>query len=154
MLARREAIDGACLMDERFLMDSEETEVCWRIRRAGWGIRRFPWVTILPYGAKVGVEPSVESLSAHSRTIDARRHFSPAQRAVFFGVLLLRHSLRFVCAGRGEAGTRRRTAHRAALTTLLGLSPPPHSPWGRCSVCTRKLAQSPRPVRTHDPASV
>jgi GT2 family glycosyltransferase len=146
MLARREAIESAGFMDERFFMYSEETDFCWRIRRAGWEIRHLPSMTILHYGAEVGVEPSVESLSAHSRILYARKHFSRAHRALYLGTVLLRHSLRFVCAWPGELGRRRRAAHWAALKTLLGLSPPPHAPWSRFSVCPRAMSKSPSPV--------
>ncbi len=148
MLARREAIESAGFMDERFFMYSEETDFCWRISSAGWEIRHFPWMTILHYGAKVGVQPSVESLSAHSRILYARKHFSRTHRALYFGTALLRHSLRFVCSRRGELGRRRREAHGAALRTLLGLSPPPHSPWSPLSVHPRELSKSPSPVHT------
>jgi GT2 family glycosyltransferase len=148
MLARREAIESAGFMDERFFMYSEETDLCRRISSAGWEIRHFPWMTILHYGAQVGIQPSIESLSAHSRMVYARKHFSRPHCAVYFGTDLVRQSFRFLRAGRGEAGTRRRAAHRAALRTLLGLSPPPHAPWSPYSVHPRELSKSPPPVRT------
>jgi GT2 family glycosyltransferase len=148
MLARREAIESAGFMDERFFMYSEETDFCRRIQTAGWQIRHLPWMTILHYGAKVGVQPSIESLSAHSRMLYARKHFSRAHRALYFASLLLRHSLRFLCAGRGQLGQRRRAAQRAAITTLLGLSPPPHSPWSHLSVSPREVSTSQPSVRT------
>ena len=142
MLARREAIESAGFMDERFFMYSEETDFCRRIRTAGWEIRHFPWMTILHHGAQVVVEPTIESLSAHSRIQYARKHFSRSHRAVYFGTMLMGHGLRFVGAGRGELGKRRRAAHGAALRTILGMSPPPHSPQSRFSVCPRELSKS------------
>jgi GT2 family glycosyltransferase len=146
MLARREAIESAGFMDERFFMYSEETDFCRRIRHAGWEVRHVPLMTIRHYGAKVGVEPSIESLSAYSRILYARKHFLRAHRALYIGAVLLRHALRFVCAWRGELGRRRRAAHWAALRTLLGLSPPPHAPWSHFSVYPRGVPQSPSPV--------
>ncbi len=148
MLARREAIESAGFMDERFFMYSEETDFCRRIRSAGWSVRHFPWMTILHYGAKAGVDPRIESMSAHSRLVYARKHFSPAHRALYFAILLLRHGLRGLLAGRGEDAKSRRTANRAAVRTLLRLSPPPHSPWSSFSVCPRQLSTAPTPVRT------
>jgi N-acetylglucosaminyl-diphospho-decaprenol L-rhamnosyltransferase len=38
LLARREAVEGAGLLSERFFMYGEDIEWCWRIRRAGWRI--------------------------------------------------------------------------------------------------------------------
>jgi GT2 family glycosyltransferase len=146
MLARREAIESGGFMDERFFMYSEETDFCRRISIAGWEIRHFPWMTILHYGAEVGVEPRIESVSAHSRMIYAHKHFSRAHRALYFATVLLRYSLRFVCPGRGERGRRRRAAQWAALSTILRLSPPPHSPWSRFSVRPRELSNSPSPA--------
>ncbi|MDP9285266.1 MAG: glycosyltransferase family 2 protein [Actinomycetota bacterium] len=146
MLARREAIESAGFMDERFFMYSEETDLCRRIRTAGWEIRHFPWMTILHYGAKAGIQPSVESLKAYSRLVYARKHFSPAHRVLYFGTVLLRHSLRAACARRGQLGRRRRAAHWAALRTLVRLSPPPHSPWSHVSVSPWEPSTSPSPV--------
>jgi GT2 family glycosyltransferase len=148
MLARREAIESAGYMDERFFMYSEETDFCRRIGRAGWEIRHLPWLTILHYGAKVGVDPRIESLSAHSRMLYARKHFSQPHRALYFATIVMRHALRFACAGGGERGKCRRMAHLAALRTVLGLSPPPHSPWSDFSVHPRELPKAPSPVST------
>jgi N-acetylglucosaminyl-diphospho-decaprenol L-rhamnosyltransferase len=148
MLARREAIESAGFMDERFFMYSEETDFCRRIGEAGWQIRHLPSMTILHYGAKVGLDPRIESLSAHSRMLYARKHFSPPHRALYFLTIVMRHALRLACAGRGERGRCRRAAHWAALKTLLGLSPPPHSPWSDFSVYPRELPKAPSPVST------
>jgi N-acetylglucosaminyl-diphospho-decaprenol L-rhamnosyltransferase len=147
MLARREAIESAGFMDERFFMYSEETDFCRRITAAGWQVRHLPWMTILHYGARVGVDPRIESLSAHSRVLYARKHFSWAHRTMYIGTLLLRHALRLVLAGRGDLGGRRRVAHWAALRTLLRLSPPPHPPRSGFSVHPRELAKSSPPVQ-------
>jgi GT2 family glycosyltransferase len=147
MLARREAIESAGFMDERFFLYSEETDFCRRISEAGWDIRHFPWMTILHYGAEVGVHPRIESLSSHSRILYARKHFSLVHRAVYFGAVLLRHVIRLACAGRGEHGRRRAAAQWAAVKTLLRLSPPPHPPGSRFSVYPRELTASPPPIR-------
>ena len=39
MLVRREAIESAGMLDERYFMYSDETDFCRRIRLAGWDIR-------------------------------------------------------------------------------------------------------------------
>jgi len=142
MLVRREAIESAGFMDERFFMYSEETDFCQRIRGAGWAVRHLPSMTILHYGVKVGVDPRIESLSAYNRIAYARKHFSPIHRALYFGAVLLGHGLRAFLPGRGDLGTRRRAAHRAALNTLLGRSPVPHGPPSRFSVRLRERPKS------------
>ena len=47
LLVRREALDEVGVFDEGFFMYSEETDLCLRIRRAGWRIRYFPDVTVV-----------------------------------------------------------------------------------------------------------
>ena len=148
MLARREAIESAGFLDERFFMYSEETDFCLRIKRAGWSVRHFPWMTILHYGAKAGVEPGIESMSAYSRLVYSRKHFSRLKRALYVATLVLRHAIRSLLGGRGEDAKRRRVANRAAVRALLGLSLPPHSPWSSLSVHPRELSTSQTAVRT------
>jgi GT2 family glycosyltransferase len=147
MLAKREAIESAGFMDERFFMYSEETDFCRRIKSAGWEIRHFPWMTLLHYGATRAVDPTIECRSAESRLAYARKHFSPVHRWVYSGTVVLRHLLRFVFAGRGELGSARRAAQRAVLKTVLGLSPPTSSPRSGFSVSPREPSGSPSPVR-------
>lgn len=148
MLARREAIESAGFMDERFFMYSEETDFCRRIRSAGWEVRHLPAMTILHYGAKPGADPRIESMSAYSRLVYARKHFAPAHRGLYVATLLLRHGLRGLLAGRGDGARSRRAANRAAIRTLLGVAQPPHAPWSSFSVAPRQLSTPRTPGRT------
>jgi GT2 family glycosyltransferase len=134
MLVRREAIESAGFLDERFFMYSEETDLCRRIRTAGWEIRHLPLMTILHHEGKAGISPSIESLNAYTRIVYAQKHFSPVHRAAYSGAVLLRHSLRSVYAGSGRQGRLRRQANRQVVATLLGRAPVPHGPPGRFSV--------------------
>ena len=52
MLARREALESAGYFDERFFIYSEETDLCLRIKSAGWDIRHLPIMTVLHHAAK------------------------------------------------------------------------------------------------------
>ena len=47
LLVRREALEEVGLFDEGFFMYSEETDLCLRLRRAGWRIQYFPGVTVV-----------------------------------------------------------------------------------------------------------
>jgi N-acetylglucosaminyl-diphospho-decaprenol L-rhamnosyltransferase len=127
MLVRREAIESAGMLDERFFMYSDEADFCRRIKTAGWEVRHLPWMTIVHHAFKDGVKPTVDILSAHSRTKYARKHFSPVHRAAFCAAVMLRHVLRSLYAGRGETGRLKRDANRRVIATLLGRAPVPYA---------------------------
>jgi GT2 family glycosyltransferase len=120
MLARREALESAGCFDERFFMYSDETDLCRRIRTAGWEIRHLPQMTILHHDGKAGVKPHIESLGAVTRVMYARKYFSPAHRRLYAGAVMLRYLLRAGYAGPGEIGRQRRAAARAAMAAMLG----------------------------------
>jgi hypothetical protein len=134
MLARREAIESAGFLDERYFMYSDETDLCRRIKTAGWEVRHLPLMTILHHESKAGIKPDIESLGAYTRIMYARKHFSPVHRAAYAGAVLLRHALRAVYAGAGEDARARRAASRRVVATLLGRAPVPHGPPSRYSV--------------------
>jgi GT2 family glycosyltransferase len=134
MLARREAIESAGFLDERYFMYSDETDFCRRIRTAGWEIRHLPSMTIIHHAGKAGIKPSIESLDAASRMLYARKHFSPVHRLLYFAALLLGASLRSVYGGPGERGRQLKAANRRKIATLLGRAPVPFGPPSRYSV--------------------
>ena len=124
MLVRREALESAGYFDERFFMYSEETDLCRRIKTAGWEIRHLPQMTILHHGCD-GIKPQVESLGAVTRIMYSRKYFSPAHRVPYGGVVTLRHLLRAVYSGSGEIGRQKRAANREVVATLFGRRPVP-----------------------------
>jgi N-acetylglucosaminyl-diphospho-decaprenol L-rhamnosyltransferase len=134
MLVRREAIESAGFLDERYFMYSDETDFCRRIKTAGWEIRHLPSMTILHHEGKAGIKPSIVSLEASSRMLYARKHFSPVHRLLYFGGLLLGASLRSVYGGSGERGSLVRAANRRRVAMLLGRAPAPFGPPSRYSV--------------------
>jgi GT2 family glycosyltransferase len=134
MFARREAIESAGFLDERYFMYSDETDLCRRIKTAGWDVMHSPLMTIIHHEGKAGIKPHIESLNAYTRTMYARKYFSPLHRYAYTGAILLRHGLRSVVAGRGELGQLKRTANRQVVKTLLGQAPIPFGPPSRVSV--------------------
>jgi N-acetylglucosaminyl-diphospho-decaprenol L-rhamnosyltransferase len=134
MLARREAIESAGFLDERYFMYSDETDFCRRIKTAGWEIRHLPSMTIIHHEGKAGIKPNIESLNAMSRIRYARKHFSPVHRLLHFGAVLLGASLRSVYGGSGERGRLVVAANRRKVATLLGRAPVPFGPSSRYSV--------------------
>jgi N-acetylglucosaminyl-diphospho-decaprenol L-rhamnosyltransferase len=127
MLVRREAIESAGYLDERYFMYSDETDFCRRIKTAGWEVRHVPRMTILHHDGKAGIKPSIVSLDAHTRVMYARKFFSPPHRVAYFAAVMLKLLLRSVYAGQGETGRLKRAANRRSIATLLGRAPVPHA---------------------------
>jgi N-acetylglucosaminyl-diphospho-decaprenol L-rhamnosyltransferase len=120
LLARREALESAGLFDEHFFMYCDETDLCRRIKLAGWDIRHLPQMTILHHDRKAGVKPHIECLGAVTRKMYARKYFSPGHRAVYTVAVMLRHLVRSVFAGSGELAQQKRAANREVVATMLG----------------------------------
>lgn len=125
MLVRAEALLGAGVFDERFFMSSEETDLAYRIKQAGWRVVHIPQLT-LRHHVHTG-RPLGERMFAQyefSRRQYAEKHFSPPHRAIYLSLVKLRWRIRLLLrlVGHGEAS--RRTLRRA-LRTLSGAEPPP-----------------------------
>jgi N-acetylglucosaminyl-diphospho-decaprenol L-rhamnosyltransferase len=146
MLARREALESGGYLDERYFIYSEETDLCRRMKTAGWEVRHLPTMTILHHDGKAGVKPSIESLGAWNRIAYARKHFSAVHRAAYSAAVLLGYALRSVYAGSGEQGRLRRRASRQAVATLLRRAPVPHASK------TSRISLRPRTTELRDAA--
>src|SRR4051794_10412446 len=129
MLLRREALEGAGLLDERFFMSSEETDLCFRVKAAGWRVVHLPAMTIVHHAGKRGTNPRMDAQYAFARRLFARKHLPPASRAAYLAALGFRYGLRAVVPdrpGEGPAdGALRRESARRSLQTLAGVKPPP-----------------------------
>ena len=133
---RREALESAGFLDERFFIYSEETDLCLRIKQAGWEVRHLPTMTIVHHAEKAGVRPKLAAQDAFTRRQYARKHFSPAHRALYFAALELRYATRWVAAAFVREGGNRRSAAWRAMKALLGLEAPPFGPPPAVAVAT------------------
>jgi N-acetylglucosaminyl-diphospho-decaprenol L-rhamnosyltransferase len=129
MLARREALTGAGLLDERFFLYCEEPDLCLRIKRAGWQIRHLPQMTIVHHAGKDGVRPHMVAQDAYARKQYAEKHFGPLNRGLYLSACGVRHLIR-AAATRPESAdaAARREGSRRALRTLAGRAEPPFGP--------------------------
>jgi len=126
MLARREALMSAGVMDERFFLQSEEPDLCLRMKRAGWSVRHLPIMTIVHHAGKAGRNPRMAAQDAFSRRQYAYKHFSPAHRTLYLSAIGARHTFRIIAPARGSDDVRaRRVAARRALRALVRPSQPP-----------------------------
>jgi hypothetical protein len=55
LLLRREALDEVGIFDEEFFIYSEETDLCRRLRAAGWRTQYFPQVTVVHHESQFSV---------------------------------------------------------------------------------------------------
>jgi N-acetylglucosaminyl-diphospho-decaprenol L-rhamnosyltransferase len=109
MLVRREAIEEVGLADEEFFLFSEETDWCYRFRRAGWKVVFFPGAECVHVrGASHEGRLFRENLRGHLRFL-AKHH---GERAAERARRLLRFALRL--RGRVFRGERGRTYREAA----------------------------------------
>jgi GT2 family glycosyltransferase len=143
MLVRSEALQSAGLMDERFFLYSEETDLCLRIRKAGWEIRHIPDFTILHHANKGGFSPRMAAQDAFARKLYSRKHFSPAHRGAYLGALALGYAVRAVAPrGNQKVASGRRSESRAALSVLFGLATPPFGAPPEVAVAPRAASSS------------
>jgi GT2 family glycosyltransferase len=145
MLARREALEGAGLMDERFFIYGEEPDLCLRMRGAGWRIRHLPTMTILHHAGKAGVKPKMEAQNAYARMQHAHKHFTPLHRQAYRAALAARYGLRLVSSfGGSDHACARRAAARRALRVLAGRDSPPFGQPPPVAVRPRPLPEAVR----------
>ena len=123
MIARREALAASGGFDERFFLFSEETDLCWRIKQAGWEVAHLPELTIRHYEHEGGLGGRLEAQAAYARLQFARKHFS--RPGAYRGAMALRYGLRVgLCSLLGDRRRGQREAAREALATTLSRQPP------------------------------
>lgn len=123
MLTRREALLSAGLLDERFFIYCEETDLCLRIKRAGWRVRHFPWMTIVHHSHVGEVRPKMAAQEAFAKRQYAQKHFSKPYALTYLAAVGVGQLLRAVSPRAGDA--TKREAARLALRTLVGRTAPP-----------------------------
>jgi hypothetical protein len=129
LLLRREALESAGFLDERFFIYSEETDLCLRVKQAGWDIHHLPTMTILHHAGKAGINPKMEAQATFARRQYVAKHFSPMHGAAYMAALWVQHVVRAALPGRED----RRIASKRALRVLLRREgspfgpPPPHA---------------------------
>jgi GT2 family glycosyltransferase len=123
MIARREALERSGGFDERFFLFAEETDLCWRVKQAGWQVMHMPQVTIRHFEHEQGLSARLESQAAYARVQFARKNLR--RDAEYRWALALRYGLRVgAYSALGERKRGRREAAQAALATVRSGRPP------------------------------
>lgn len=125
MLARREALESAGYLDERFFIYSEEPDLCLRIKRAGWKVCHLPAMTIVHHAGKGGMRPKMWAQDAYARMQHAHKHFSPVHRGIYTAALGFGYGIRAIAPVLDASRSGRRDAALAALRVMVGLDRPP-----------------------------
>lgn len=123
MIARREALESAGILDERYFIYCEEPDLCLRMKRGGWQVRHLPVMTIIHHAGKGGLSPKMQAQDAYARKQYAHKHFSPPHRAAYLLALAFGYALRWATAGRRDPG--RKAVAASSLATLTGRAAPP-----------------------------
>lgn len=122
LFVRREALLTAGLLDERFFLFSEETDLCLRVKRAGWRIVHLPVMTIVHHAGKGGIQPALTAQNAFSCRQYANKHFATPHRVAYLTAVASGYILR---AAVGRKQDRARESARSALRALVGTPRPP-----------------------------
>lgn len=124
MLVRRTSLLAAGLLDERFFLQSEEPDLCRRIKQAGWEVRHLPMTTIVHHAGKAGVVPKMVAQNAYARRQYAQKHFSVPYRGAYVLASCLNLMLR--AAPPRAKNSDQRAGAVLALNLLMGRRPSPY----------------------------
>jgi GT2 family glycosyltransferase len=124
LLARAEALRDVGPLDECFFLYSEETDWCYRFRRAGWTVAHLPLMTVTHHTG--GGEPRADLAAqlSYAKILFARKHYGRIRAAGIRAALVLRHALRVGGLARSWRSARA-AAERRALGVVLGVLKPP-----------------------------
>jgi GT2 family glycosyltransferase len=128
LMVRREALSEIGPMDERFFLYSEEKDLCYRLRQAGWDVRHLPLMRVTHHTGRHSRADLAAQLS-YAKLLFAQKHFRRPRSLAVRAALCLGHAIRlalFAPAAVVVPRLRARTAsERAALAVAVGLAPPP-----------------------------
>jgi GT2 family glycosyltransferase len=115
LMIRRDLLERLAGWDERFFMYCEDTDLCKRVRDAGYDIRFVPDAVVAHEGGASAPRPALLPVLAESRLRYADKHMSGAGAAAERAGLALAELAR-VGLTRGES----RRGHARALRVALG----------------------------------
>ncbi|MGH2841017.1 MAG: glycosyltransferase family 2 protein [Solirubrobacteraceae bacterium] len=116
LLVRRAALDAIGPMDERFFLYCEDTDLCARVRAAGWDIRYEPRATVRHEGGVSSSRDELLAVHARSRVLYARKHSGVLAALVEAIGVALGHATHAL-ANVGRPAARR--GHLRALAALV-----------------------------------
>jgi N-acetylglucosaminyl-diphospho-decaprenol L-rhamnosyltransferase len=91
LLLRKDALDQVGLLDDRYFMYSEEVDLCYRLRKAGWALYWIPTSIITHYGGQSTRQARQEMFVQlyRSKVQFFRKHYGIFRAGMYKGVLAL-----------------------------------------------------------------
>lgn len=101
LILRKEALDQIGLLDEQFFLFSEETDLCYRLKQAGWLVRYFPQASAIHLWGGSSEQGSQETFLHlyRSRVLFFRKHYGKWKTRLYKTELFLGSLLRVILAG-------------------------------------------------------
>ena len=98
MMLRRESVEEAGAMNERYFMYSEDVELCRRIRGAGWQVVCLPYIAVTHHigGSSRQLGPEFYAHNIDSLDLDLRTRYNGLQVALMHLVAAFGYGLRMV----------------------------------------------------------
>ena len=94
LMIRREALDEVGLLDEDYFMYSEEVDLCYRLRKAGWNIHWLPQAKVVHLGGQSSRQVPMESfLNLYRGKITYFRKHHGVATAIAYKLILAAASL-------------------------------------------------------------
>lgn len=129
MLARKEAIDQAGLLDERFFFYAEDKDWCRRIKNAGWKIIFLPEAKAVHYGGSSSLAAPVKFyIELYKANLKYwRKHHGSFRTAIYLAIVTVHQALRIGSAavvfalvpGKRKSEARKVKRSAACLRWLL-----------------------------------
>ncbi|HZY10836.1 MAG TPA: glycosyltransferase family 2 protein [Bacteroidota bacterium] len=129
LLIRKNILDDIGSLDESFFIFFEETDLCFRLKKAGWNVLYFPDASIIHYGrGGLGYYDDVSLVQFHRSYLRfIKKHYSIIHQYLFRCVLFIRSLVRsitlsfaglFIGSRREEFFSRSQGYWNVALLTL------------------------------------
>jgi GT2 family glycosyltransferase len=98
LLLRREALNEIGLLDDRYFMYTEEVDLCYRLRKAGWQLYWVPESKVMHYGGQSTKQIATEMFLClyQSKFIFFRKHHGWLASQIYKSILLIISVLRLM----------------------------------------------------------
>jgi len=148
LLVRREALEEVGLFDEEFFIYSEETDLCRRLRGAGWRTQYFPQVTVVHHESQFSVGIPERRINEMWRGRHRYWESTTRQRAsASLRSAPARSTPRARCCGRAIATSP--AGCGCTRETQSGCAGPASASWRRTGTASTKTSSANACVKAH-----